>query len=299
MAAFASASASHTLRNYDVLSQIVEPSLERIKSAIPSLFFSSIRVGYDQFDETFYVQGGEEFENMRIGFIKGHSVLFEYPYGTLQYHKKNSILFDYTGFQFIMNEKIIPFSMMTNFGNTTDEKFENAKVKVKRSSGKIQNALIDLSNGIIVKNDNKQILIKLCFFMNEKDDEEPIHYRKCGDLGAENGIIDNVNGVPVASKVIPLDEFFELNPDFKFEINVEDPHTEHEEVYKNYIEGNEEKENIYDCLNLYYKFKLQEYFYMCQSQLNYFDAKKFSFKIYSHSSERFLQKIKPEFMSEQ
>jgi len=292
-----SASTHHILRNYDVLSQIVERSLESIKFAYPSLFFSSIRIGYDQFDEKLYEEGESEFDNMRIGFIKGHLMLFEYPYGTLQYHKKNSILFDYTGFEFIMNEKIIPFSMMTNFGITIEEKFENAKVKIKRSSGKIQNALIDLSSGLVVKNDKKQIYIKLSFFINEKDDEEPIHYMKCRELEAENGIIDNVNYIPIANKHVLLDEFFELNPEFKFEINVENPHIQNEEVYKNYIEGNEQKKDIYDCLNLYYKFKLQEYFDMCHSQLSYFDAKKFSFSIYSHSLERFLKKIKPEFMS--
>lgn len=288
------------MSNYGVLCSIVKPTLESIQDAVSTLYYSSRMIGRDTFDGEIYKRDDEtgEIEDFFHGFVKGHSVIFNYPYGTVQFHEKNHILFEYTGLQFIMRENIIPFEMINNFGKPTQERIEMAKVKVKRSNGTIQSALIDLSGGLIIQKEKKRILINLNFYQTETEEDEPIQYKEFTYKTSKSSTlyIDDDGTRLIAQKHVTLNEFFKTNPEFKFMINVENPLKTQENIYKKYVEGNEELEDTYDCLNLYYKFKMQEYLQECQSLLDSFNKTKFDYNVYSHPSDRFLNKIKPEFL---
>ena len=137
-----------TMQNEDCNSKRLKPILDRFDKVLPQIYFSSIKLGYDYIDEKTYSDedNPQEYDKVYCKYITGSSMRFDYPYGTVQFHIKNSILYEYIGYKFITEEMIVPFTMMpTTFGTTDEERIENAKVKVKRSNGKIQNALIDIT----------------------------------------------------------------------------------------------------------------------------------------------------------
>lgn len=284
--------------NYDILSAFLSSTNEMISDSIARIYFSSILLGHDYFDNITYSKDEfpDDYDKVYCNYIKGSTMRFNYPYGTLQFHEKNSILFEYTGFKFIMEENIIPFSMMPNtFGTTDEEQIEKAKVKVKRSDGTIQNALLDINDGLVIQKEKNRILVKVQFYLNENEDDEPIHYT-IHEYGPNNKSI-RINFTKsqnkIMNKYVDLDSFLEVNSDFKFYVSVSNPLTEHEKIYDDYICDNTNMEDMYDCLNLYYKFELQKYFQMVH-EICYEDTKNaFQYDIYSHNPMRFLTEIKP------
>lgn len=272
----------------NILYKILKSTLDKFDNILPHLYFSSIFLGKDYIDDVKYNEkdNPEDFDKVYCKYIKGAAMRFSYPYGTIQHHEKNSILFEFIGYKFIMKENIIPFSMMTNtFGNTDEERIEKAKVKVKRSNGKIQNALLDISHGFEIQKEKNRILVRVNFYPDENEGDEPIHYT-ITEHSKNNKSIKIKNTYPnqVLNKGVSLSDFLKVNPDFKFHVSVPSPIAEYKKIYDNYISGNTDMEDMYDCLNLYYKLELQKYFQMVHEIFSEDIKNAFQYDIYSHNS---------------
>lgn len=248
----------------NILYEKIKSTLERFDNILPLVYFSSIFLGRDYIDDVYYNEkdNPEDFDKVYCKYINGSTMRFSYPYGTIQLHEKNSILFEYIGFKFIMEQNIIPFTMMPKtFGATDEERIEKAKVKVKRSNGKIQHALLDISHGFEIKKEKNTIIVKVLFYSDEKEGEEPIHYTITEYSPNNKSIrIDHSYPNEVLNKGVSLSDFLEVNPGFKFHVSVPSPIEEHEKIYDKYIYGDNILEEKYDCLNLYYKYQLEAYF---------------------------------------
>jgi hypothetical protein len=259
--------------------------LTRFDKVLPQIYFASIKLGHDYIDGTTYLDedNPHEYNNVYCKCIAGSSMRFNFPYGTVQFHIKNSILYEYIGYKFIINEVIIPFTMMPNtFGTTDEERIEKSKVKVKRSNGKIQNALIDFTQGFEIQKEKNRIMVKLLFYPDEKEQDEPIHYTITNYSPNNNRInIDHTYPNEVLNKYVSLSDFLEVNPDFKFIVDVPNPHEEYKNIYDDYIAGNASMENMYESLNLYYKFKLQDYFQSVHDIFTRETKHAFQYNIYS------------------
>ena len=284
--------------NYDILSAFLSSTNEKITYSIAHLYFSSILLGHDYFDNITYSkdENPDDYNKVYCNRIKGYTMRFYYPYGTLQIHEKNLILFEYAGYKFIINESIIPFIMMPNtFGTTDEEQIEKAKVKVKRSDGTIQNALLDINDGLVIQEETNKILVKVLFYLNEKEGDEPIHYTVHEYEPNNKSIRINFTKSQneIMHKYVDLDSFLEVNPDFKFHVSVSNPLTEHKKIYDEYICDNTDMKDMYDCLNLYYKFELQKYFQMVHDMFSEDTKSAFQYDIYSHNPMRFLTEVKP------
>lgn len=273
-----------TMQNEDCNSKRLKPILDRFDKVLPQIYFSSIKLGYDYIDEKTYSDedNPQEYDKVYCKYITGSSMRFDYPYGTVQFHIKNSILYEYIGYKFITEEMIVPFTMMpTTFGTTDEERIENAKVKVKRSNGKIQNALIDITQGFEIQKEKNRIMVKLLFYPDEKEQDEPIHYTITNYSPNNNRInIDHTYPNEVLNKYVSLSDFLEVNPDFKFVVNVPNPIEEHKKIYNDYISGNADMEEMYDCLNRYYNFVLHKYFQMVNKYFSEDTKNAFQYTIY-------------------
>lgn len=271
----------------NIISKILRPTLDKFDNIFLHLYFSSIFLGRDYIDDVTYNEkdNPEDFNNVYCNYINGSSMRFEYPYGTIQFHKKNMILFQYIGFKFIIEQNIIPFSMMPNtFGHTDEERIEMAKVKVKRSNGKIQNALLDISHGFEIQKEKNRILVKVLFYPDETKHDERIHYtiHECSPNN-KNIKIDHTYPNEVLNKGVPLRDFLEVNPDFKFHVSVQNPLEEYKEIYDEYIYGDNILEEKYDCLNLYYKYQLEAYFQNVHEIFTEEMKEIFQYDVYSHT----------------
>jgi hypothetical protein len=273
-----------TMQNEDCNSKRLKPILDRFDKVLPQIYFSSIKLGYDYIDKKTYSDedNPQEYDKVYCKYITGSSMRFDYPYGTVQFHIKNSILYEYIGYKFITEEMIVPFTMMpTTFGTTDEERIENAKVKVKRSNGKIQNALIDITQGFEIQKEKNRIMVKLLFYPDEKEQDEPIHYTITNYSPNNNRInIDHTYPNEVLNKYVSLSDFLEVNPDFKFVVNVPNPIEEHKKIYNDYISGNADMEEMYDCLNRYYNFVLHKYFQMVNKYFSEDTKNAFQYTIY-------------------
>jgi len=261
------------------ISMTLEKTNEKISKTLGHLYFSSIMLGRDYFDETIYEKEDVvNFDRVYYKYILGAAMKFNRPYGSIQFHEKNSILFDYAGFRFIMDESIIPFSLMTKtFGHSDEERIKKAKVKIRRSSGKIQDGLLDINNGLHVQFEKNRILIKVMFFEDEK---KPINYTITKSNDITNFITVNDNN-KILNKGLDLDEFIKINPNFKFIINVESPLTCNKQIYNEFILGDEYSENIYNCLNTYYKYELEKYFKTCVNRFDDVVMESLTYEVYS------------------
>ena len=258
-------------------SMSLEKTNENLRKTLGHLYFSSIRLGRDYFDETIYEKEDiVNFDKVYYKFILGAAMKFDRPYGSIQFHEKNSILFDYAGFRFIIDETIIPFSLMTNtFGLSDEERIEKAKVKIRRSNGTIQDGLLDINDGLHVQFEKNRILIKVMFL---EDENKPINYTITtrSDNSKYISINDNIN---ILNKGVDLNDFIVINPDFKFNIIVESPLITNKQIYNEYILGDEYNENIYNGLNTYYKYELEKYFKKCSEQITNKNA--FKYQVYT------------------
>lgn len=256
------------------LLEIIAPTLGSIKSALNELYFSSVRIGRDCFDGKFYSKDSDEGKKIRTGFVLGRSMCFDFPHGSLQFHKKHSLLFTYSGFEFIMQEKIIPFSIMANNEDTWDNRLLDAMVKVRRSSGKVQSALLFPDSGLKYNREHGWI-VKIQFFMIGEG-MEPIHY-----VNYPNRlIVSNPEDLEVAHKWVPLSEFLDVNPGFRFDFRVKDPLVKHEDLYDEYVRGDADAEALYNSLSRYYSLQLQSYFEGIRTEMGDAVADKVSFSVY-------------------
>ena len=180
------------------LFELIAPTLGSIKSSIYELYICSVRIGRDCFDDVVYPKDSEDARKIRTGFIMGRTMCFDFPYGSLQFHEKHSLLFEYTGFEFVMQEKILPFTLMSNIGDTWDNRLIDAMVKVRRSSGKIQSALLFPDSGL--KYDRKHGWLVTIQFSMIGEGMEPIHY-----VNYPNRlIVSNPEDLEVAHKWVPI-----------------------------------------------------------------------------------------------
>lgn len=208
--------------------------------------------------------------------ILGAAMLFEPNFGWLIFHEKHKLLFKYAGLEFIMKKKILPFSLMSNAKKTWKEQLIRAQVKIRRTSGKIQSALLYPDQGLILYPKKGQLLVKVQYFLHA--DEEGIRYMEDDYLINVFNPKDHI----IAHKHIPVEELLKANPDLRFDFTFLNPLDDN--VYEKYIKDNDE-EVLYKSLNEMYSRNLQKFVEIIHEVVPAADTERITFSIYQCEDE--------------
>jgi hypothetical protein len=231
----------------------------------------------DAFDQKTYD------EPLLTGRILGAAMRYGPNFGRLIFHEKHELLFKYAGLEFIMKNDFLPFSLMSNIKETWREQLIRAEVRIRRTSGKIQSALLYPDQGLVLDPIQGRLLVKVQYFFDA--DEEGIRYKEHDYLMD----VFNPKGFGLAYKHIDLVTLLKDNPHLRFDFTV--PNPQDHPVYEKYIKGNDEEEVLYKSLNEMYNRKLQNFVDRIHSVVPAADTERITFSIYQCEDE--IPKVEP------
>ena len=159
----------------------MENLLESIERAIGGIQFSTKQIDTDEFTRE------KSEEACIVQYLYGCRSFYTIPYGGIMMLPKNQWIFELACIHYMKLNEMIPMKFVSGLSNI---------IKVKRTSGKIQDACIDPLNGIVYNKKYNDFLVR-CNLM-ENDSETPNIY---------SGIVKSIR----LSEVMELNNIYEIN----------------------------------------------------------------------------------------
>ena len=225
--------------------------IDQVKRACAMLGYSARQCGICDFDNKSYDEN-----DMTGDKVTGYNVIYIFPRGAFQCANKNYILRDYLDIEFMLTHNLIGCNYLLNDLNILSKSI----VKIKRSSGVIQDAYFNINNAILF---NKKLRSR-----NNVNNENNENYETLITLEFNNyteKIEFTEDNIKLRQfyfnmyKSVTIEDFMKLNDEFVLNFTFKNPLETHADIYDKYIKGNEELETEYAEVNKYYAQELSNF----------------------------------------